>query len=128
MAVQGPFWAQITYIFSFHGGSGNNESPHIPKDTLHEFFGRLASGLWPDNALNFDILAIYGGSRSFLGFLDLKLVAIFSSYPLIFWKLAGQMQAAMYRSEEIAKGANSYARIIIVAATNFKSKWASIVA
>ena len=28
------------------------------KNTLHEFFGPLSSGLWPDNALNFDILAI----------------------------------------------------------------------
>ena len=126
MAAQGPFWAQITYIFSFHGGTGNNETIHIPKEhlariywtsnlrivarncykfryfgyswrfkvhfelklpiylvfmvalaimkpfaylknTLHEFLGPLASGLWPENTLTFDILAIYGGSRSFLG-------------------------------------------------------------
>ena len=57
----------MTCIFGFHGGTGNNEPIHIPKNTLHEFLGSLASGVWPDNALNFDILAIYGGSRSFLG-------------------------------------------------------------
>ena len=67
MAAQGPFWAHITYIFSFHSGTGINEPIHMHKNTLHDFFGLLASGLWPKNALIFDILAIYGGSRSFLG-------------------------------------------------------------
>ena len=67
MAAQGPFWAQNTCIFSFHGRTGNNETMRIPENTLHDFLGPLASGFWPENALKFDILAIYGGSRSFLG-------------------------------------------------------------
>ena len=67
MAAQGPFCAQITCIFSFHCGTGNNEPIHMHKNTLHDLFVLLASGLWPENALTFDILAIYGGSRSFLG-------------------------------------------------------------
>ena len=84
MAAQGPFWVQITYIIVFMVALAIMKPLTYLKNTLHEFFGPLSSGLWPDNALNFDILAIYGGWRSFLGFLDLKLVAIFSSYPLIF--------------------------------------------
>ena len=30
----------------------------MPENTLHDFLGPLASGFWPENALNFDILAI----------------------------------------------------------------------
>ena len=70
MAAQGPFWAQITYTFSFHSRTGNNEPIHIPKNTEHDLFGLKIA----ENALNFHILAIYGSSRSILS----------SNYPYIF--------------------------------------------
>ena len=38
----------------------------MPENTLLDFLGPLASGFWPENALDFDILAICGGSRSIL--------------------------------------------------------------
>ena len=66
MAAQGPFWAQITYKFSFYGGTGNNQTIHIPKNTLHDFLGPLAFRFWPENALKFYILDIYGDSKSIL--------------------------------------------------------------
>ena len=66
MAAQGPIWAQNTWIFSFHGRTGNNETMRMPENTLHDFLGPLASGFWPENALDLDILAICGGSRSIL--------------------------------------------------------------
>ena len=55
MAAQGPIWAQNTCIFSFHGRTGNDETMRMPENTLHDFLGPLASGFWPENALNIDI-------------------------------------------------------------------------
>ena len=58
------------------------------KNTLHEFIGPLISGLWPEIAINLDILTIHGGSRSILSsnYLLVFMVALAIMKPLTYLK------------------------------------------